>query len=107
MAGVTLPLLSQTVATAAGGAPAIKHVFVVNLENKGFDATFGAGSKAPYLANTLTSKGALLNQFYGIGHHSLDNYIAQISGQAPDPATQGDCPTYSDFNPQNAAPDAD
>ena len=28
---------------------------------------------------------------------SLGNYIAQISGQGPNKATQGDCLTYSDF----------
>ncbi len=27
--------------------------------------------------------GALLTQYYGTGHVSLDNYISMISGQAP------------------------
>jgi len=43
------------------------------------------------------SKGALLTNYYGIGHDSLDNYIAMVSGQAPNPQTSGDCPTFSDF----------
>jgi phosphatidylinositol-3-phosphatase len=46
---------------------------------------------------SLASEGALLNRYYGIGHASLDNYIAMISGQAPNPATQGDCHDYVDF----------
>ena len=32
--------------------------------------------------------GALLENYYAIGHSSADNYIAQVSGQAPDIATQ-------------------
>ena len=42
-------------------------------------------------------KGQLLTQYYGIAHHSLPNYIAQISGQGPNPQTQADCQLYSDF----------
>jgi hypothetical protein len=32
-----------------------RHVFVIVLENKGFEETFGASSPAPYLAHELTS----------------------------------------------------
>lgn len=77
--------------------PPVGHVFVINLENEGFATTFGAKSPAPYLAKTLRSQGNLLTQYYGIGHNSLDNYIAQISGQAPNPQTQGDCQVYTNF----------
>jgi phospholipase C len=78
-------------------APAVHHVFVVNLENKGYDETFGPGSPAPYLSQTLRSQGMLLSQYYGTAHNSLPNYLAQISGQGPDSQTQGDCQVYSDF----------
>jgi len=77
--------------------PAVRHVFVINLENKGYVETFGPSSQAPYLAKTLRAKGVLLKQYYAIGHHSLPNYIAQISGQGPDPQTQGDCSYFSPF----------
>ena len=77
--------------------PAVKHVFVVNLENKGYDTTFGPGSAAPYLSKTLTAKGQLLTQYYGTAHNSLPNYVAQLSGQGPNPQNQGDCQVYSDF----------
>jgi hypothetical protein len=83
----------------ASAAPAIKHVFVIVLENKGFSQTFGPGSQAPYLSQTLTSQGELLSQYYGIGHNSLDNYLAMISGQAPNLFTQGDCPFYTNVFP--------
>jgi phosphatidylinositol-3-phosphatase len=67
------------------------------LENKGFDTAFGSSSEAPYLAQTLVSKGQLLTAYHAIGHPSLPNYVALISGQAPNGTTQGDCTTYADF----------
>lgn len=84
-----------TTTTDAGPAP-IQHVFVINLENKGFDETFGADSPADYLAS-LVDEGQLLPEYYGIGHASLGNYLAQISGQPPSESTQRDCVTYTDF----------
>jgi hypothetical protein len=86
-------------------ASPFKHVFVIVLENEGFNATFGPNSKAPYLAQTLTSKGVLLSQYYGTGHASLDNYIAMISGQAATPQTRNDCLVYADFVLTGVTPD--
>jgi hypothetical protein len=82
---------------AAAALPPIKHVWIIVLENENADTTFGPNSKAPYLAKTLTSQGQFLPQYYGIGHFSLDNYIAMVSGQPPNPQTQADCMVYSDF----------
>jgi phosphatidylinositol-3-phosphatase len=82
---------------SAHALPPIGHVFIIVLENKGFEETFGAASPAPYLARTLTSKGALLENYYGIGHFSLDNYIAMVSGVSPNIDTQSDCRIFSDF----------
>jgi hypothetical protein len=73
------------------------HVFVIMLENKGFTEAFGADSKAPFLARSLPAQGALLRQYHAIGHESLDNYIAIVSGQAPNAVTQADCPLFLDF----------
>ena len=75
----------------------ITHVFVITLENEGYDVTFGPASKAPYLSQTLPSQGVLLTQYYGTGHVSLDNYIAMISGQAASNETRLDCFTFADF----------
>jgi len=86
--------------------PPVRHVFILVLENQSFGITFGKNSPAPYLANNLSAKGALLTQYYGIGHWSLDNYLALISGQAPNPETQADCPTVTNFRLSQAALDA-
>src|ERR1700739_4678712 len=83
----------------------IKHVFVIVLENEGFDVTFGPNSKAPFLSKTLTAQGVLLNQYYGTGHVSLDNYIAMLSGQAATPDTRNDCQVYADFALTGTTPD--
>ncbi|MGZ4465904.1 MAG: alkaline phosphatase family protein [Nocardioides sp.] len=77
--------------------PPIHHVFVINIENKGYDATWGDASEAPYLAKTLRRQGVLLNTYYGTAHNSQPNYVAQISGQGPNPQMQADCQTYSTF----------
>ncbi|MBI2244256.1 MAG: phosphoesterase [Nocardioides sp.] len=87
---------TRTPATAAY-VPPIRHVFVINIENKGYDRTWGAGSAAPYLARTLRRKGVLLDKYYGTAHNSQPNYVAQISGQGPNPDMQADCQTYSTF----------
>jgi hypothetical protein len=86
--------------------PPVRHVFILVLENQSFGVTFGKNSPAPYLANNLSAKGALLTQYYGIGHWSLDNYLALISGQAPNPETQADCPTVTNFRLSQPALDA-
>ncbi len=91
------PLQARAVAPGSAIPPPIRHVFVLVLENESYQVTFGSGSLAPYLATALPRQGALLTRYYGIGHNSLDNYIAMISGQAPNPATQGDCKTYIEF----------
>jgi hypothetical protein len=97
LAALTALAAASDCATVRHQRPAIEHVFVIVLENKGFDTTFRAGTDAPYLADTLTKQGALLRQYYGIGHFSLDNYIAMVSGVAPTVQTQSDCVHYDDF----------
>ena len=79
--------------------PPIRHVFVLLLENQSYGVSFGSRTPASYLARTLPARGALLAHYYAIGHASLGNYIALVSGQAPNLATQLDCPTYQDFRP--------
>lgn len=87
--------------TASSG---INHVFVINLENKGFSRVWGPQSGAPYLSKTLRSEGVLLSSYYSIAHSSLPNYIAQISGQAPNTRTLKDCAVYSKFTGSGTVP---
>ena len=72
-------------------------MFIIVLENRNYDETFGPTSQAPYLSKTLVSQGELLTHYYATGHLSNDNYVSMISGQAPDADNQGDCQVYSDF----------
>ncbi|WP_245531439.1 alkaline phosphatase family protein [Arthrobacter globiformis] len=86
------------------GATKPGHVFVINLENKSFRDVWNDQSDAGYLSRTLRPQGVLLSRYYAIGHASLPNYIAQISGQGPNPATEGDCPVYEAFNESGTTP---
>ncbi|SFT69662.1 alkaline phosphatase family protein [Arthrobacter sp. ov118] len=94
-----------TAGGGAGGQAAAKpgHVFVINLENKGYNEVWGADSRATYLSQTLRSQGVLLSQYYGIAHNSNPNYLAQISGQASNAMTRRDCPTYAAFRQTGTA----
>jgi phospholipase C len=92
-------ILCLIAGTLAAAPPPIRHVFIIVLENKGFDKTFGPSSAATYLSQTLPAQGQLLRQYYGIGHASLTNYVAMISGQAPNAVTQDDCRVYTSVVP--------
>ena len=86
-----------TTPSTSHSTPKIGHVFVINLENENYVTTWGPSSPAKYLNAVLRPQGQLLTHYFAIGHASLDNYIAQISGQSPNADTQGDCVTYRDF----------
>jgi hypothetical protein len=90
---------------AAAGLPRTRHVYIVLLENENADITFGPGSPAPYLSNTLVSRGAYMPEYYGVTHLSLGNYIALVSGQGSNPQTQADCMVYTEFTGGVFGPD--
>lgn len=100
---------SQSPGPTAGGSATGQasskpgHVFVINLENKGYYKVWGEGSEATYLSQTLRSQGVLLSDYYGIAHNSNPNYLAQISGQASNAMTRNDCPTYAPFQQTGTA----
>jgi hypothetical protein len=97
LAATSLALRPEHSTERGTAPPPIRHVFLLMLENESFDRTFGPKSQAPYLARSLPSTGALLRSYYAIGHESLDNYVALVSGQAPNEATQRDCGRYTEF----------
>ncbi len=76
----------------------IKHVWLIILENKSYDASFTGLNNNTYLWQTLPEQGVLLKNYYGTGHFSLDNYVSMVSGQATQPDTQADCPYYDKFS---------
>ena len=103
-AAVTVSRQAESIAGSTAMRP--QHVFVIVLENQSYGTTFGDHSQLPYLAKTLASQGALLPNYYGIGHSSLPNYIALIGAQAPNRDTQLDCPVFSEFQLSEPALDA-
>lgn len=91
--------------TATTSQHKVKHVFVIALSAPSFDDAFGQGSVASYLNGTLRPKGTLLSGYETLGPSELPDYLAMVSGQAPNADTEGDCSTYSEF-PAGAAPNA-
>jgi hypothetical protein len=77
----------------------IRNVLVVELENESFADTFGASSPATYLNATLRPRGEFIENYFATGHASLDNYLAQISGQAPNGVTKADCSNLASLSP--------
>jgi hypothetical protein len=96
---LAIALLVAFATPAAAAASPIRHVFTIVLENESVSTTFGPNSPAPYLSGALRAEGAYLPRYYGIGHYSNDNYIAMISGQAPNPSNQADCQTFDNLSP--------
>jgi phosphatidylinositol-3-phosphatase len=100
---LALGLLGGGAGSATAAPPHFNHVFIVVLENEDASDTFGQSTQIPYLARTLPAKGAFVPNYYGTGHNSLDNYITMVSGQAPNPITQADCPVFQAFVPGTPA----
>jgi hypothetical protein len=92
-------------AAPAVALPPIKHVFTIVLENKDEQTTFGPGAPSHYLAHTLPTMGQFVPNYYGIGHESLDNYIAMVSGQPPNGVTQADSPAFVNMFPGTVGSD--
>jgi hypothetical protein len=109
-------LVQMSGATEAGAQPIVRaalapgsnnNILVIDIENESFSSTFGAGSPATYLNGTIVPQGELLQNYYAIGHVSLDNYIAQVSGQAPTPQTAADCfGSYTNVSPGTDDPNS-
>jgi hypothetical protein len=91
---VAVPAVSSAAATSLEGVPGFAHVVVLTEENESASTTFAPGSPATYL-NSLRSDGVFLPNYYGVGHVSLDNYIAMVSGQPPQPLSATDCQSVS------------
>jgi hypothetical protein len=100
------PAPATAPSSTSAGTPRIGHVFVIALSTPSFDAAFGAGSPAHYLNHVLRPKGTLLGGYETLGDAQLPDYLAMISGQAPNPDTNSECPTFAEFA-AGAKPGAD
>src|SRR5271165_5693043 len=109
LAAISVPIVTAASASSSAqpvstadklgvGKGKIKHVWLIILENKSYDATFTGLNKNTYLWQTLPSQGLLMKNYFGTGHFSLDNYVSMVAGQAPQPDTQADCPFYDKFS---------
>src|SRR5664280_290558 len=93
----------QCVITSTGTpVGAVKHVWLIILENKSYDEVFTGLNQNSYLWQTLPQQGALLTNYYGTGHFSMDNYISMVSGQSPSYGVQDDCSTTANMTNNNS-----
>ena len=72
-------------------------MFLIALTTASYHAAFGTGSVAHYLNGTLRRRGTLLSGYRTLGDTELPDYLAMISGQAPNADTSSDCATYAEF----------
>lgn len=92
---------SATSTTKSDPAPKpvskVRHVFVIALSTPSYEAAFGRESAATYLNSKLRPRGALLANYQTLGAAAMPDYIALVSGQAPNQDTSAGCPSYDEF----------
>ena len=84
----------------------VGHVFEIALSTTSFEAAFGQQSVARYLNTKLRPRGTFLGGYETLARAELPDYLALISGQAPNDDTLTDCLTYAEF-PDKVKPSAD
>jgi hypothetical protein len=90
---------TPTPATPKVTLPDIGHVWVIELTGQDLATTFDDPAAAPYLAGQLVPQGTLLTGYRAVGAGQLANGVALLSGQAPNPDTEANCPVPSDVTP--------
>lgn len=76
--GALIVELSEAEPQSDGTVPPFSHVVVVVFENHEYGDVIGSRSAPTF--NALARRYALLTQSYGVGHPSLPNYLALVSG---------------------------
>lgn len=97
-----VPLVEEELPT---GLPEVKHVFMVMLQEGGFEEAFGETAESEYLSKDLPEQGELLTNYFAVTKGALANEIALLSGQGPTPETAANCPTYADVAPGTESAD--
>jgi phosphatidylinositol-3-phosphatase len=107
--GGTTPA-NTTTSTSPATTPTPKHkvghVFMIALSTTSFEAAFGQQSVAHYLNDKLRPRGTFLGGYETLARAELPDYLALISGQAPNADTLNSCFTYAEF-PDKVKPSAD
>ncbi|HZU00835.1 MAG TPA: alkaline phosphatase family protein [Ktedonobacteraceae bacterium] len=65
------------------------HVAVILMENRSYDDIFGAGKANFPQVNALAAQYAYATNYYGVGHPSLPNYLALLSGSSQGVTSDG------------------
>ena len=68
-------------------------------ERVGVDHVRGRARRRRTCRRRCAREGAYLPNYYAVGHESNDNYIAMISGQAPNAQNQADCQFFDNLVP--------
>jgi phospholipase C len=63
------------------GGPALKHVFVIMMENTSYDNLLSPSNQNTTFIQHLAANNGLATDYFGVTHVSLPNYIAATSGQ--------------------------
>jgi hypothetical protein len=97
---------------AEGALPEVKHAWLIVLGENSYESTYSAtptsgATTAPYLTRTLTSKGLLIPNYYGVTGGVLANEIAMLSGQGPTLETAANCPNFTTIFPATVSETAE
>src|SRR5579883_757533 len=86
-----VPTVSAAQGTTSTHVPGFDHIFVIVMENHGYDEIIG-NANAPHI-NALASKYGLATNYYAVTHPSEPNYVALIGGSYF--GIQDDAPYYT------------
>ena len=98
------PLASASNASTVSSTslPAIRHVFVIMLENNDYSATFGSPTKDPYLATTLAEQGCAAQELLrhrALLQRQLRRVHLRSATQHRQPGWTASASGYSNFPP--------
>jgi phosphatidylinositol-3-phosphatase len=81
MAASAGPLNGASRSAAPAGVAPLKHVFVIMMENTSYDDLLSPSNTNTAFIRQLAASNGLANNYFGVTHVSLPNYIAATSGQ--------------------------
>ncbi|MGB9111898.1 MAG: alkaline phosphatase family protein [Acidimicrobiales bacterium] len=97
--GSTAAPPSTSTSLPQASVPQTPHIMVLMMENQSYSDIVG-NPAAPY-ETTLSKEYETATDYYGIGHYSLDNYLALLTGRFY-PWSTGDCTPGSGCQSSNS-----